>query len=160
MIEAISAGESGAISATNIETFEADFLKWTPEQPVDKVLLDAPCSGLGVLRRHPEGKWLKTKMAIGRAKSRQIEMIEHAMEMIKPGGELIYSVCSFEPEETTEQLAWLTKKFEGQFEQVSPLPRLPDYYKKYVTRENVLLIFSGNLDDMDGFGAFLVKKNQ
>ena len=77
---------------------------------------------------------------------------------MEKGGELVYSVCSFETEETIAQLDWIQKQFEGQVEIQSPQSRLPDYYKKYVTREKVLLIFSGNQDRMDGFGAFIIKK--
>lgn len=137
-----------------------DFLNWQPKKKVDKILLDAPCSGLGVLRRHPEGKWHKTEDAIKDLAKTQSEMIKHALKQLKPGGELIYSVCSFEPEETEHHLKELRNKFGKKIEIVSPVGRLPDYYKRYVTRKNLLLIFSGNQDDMDGFGAFVIKLNE
>ncbi len=139
--------------------FEAkDFRQWKPDEPVDKVLLDAPCSGLGVLRRHPEGKWQKTLENVKNMISLQKDLLVHAFEMIKPGGEVIYSVCSFETEETIDQLNWIMNRFKDTIELVSPVSRVPDYYKKYVTRENVLLIYAGNQDDMDGFGSFIIKK--
>jgi 16S rRNA (cytosine967-C5)-methyltransferase len=78
--------------------------------------------------------------------------------MLKPGGELVYSVCSFEPEETTHQLEWLLETFSGKIEVIQITNRLQDYYKKYVTRDEVLIVFAGNPDGMDGFGAFIVKK--
>lgn len=140
-----------------IEWVEGDFLEWTPQKKVDKVLIDAPCSGLGVLRRHPEGKWHKDSNIIKAMETIQRRFIEHGLSLLKPGGELIYSVCSSEPEETEWQLDWVKKKFEDSIEVVSTVSRLPDYYKRYVTRENVLLVYAGNQDEMDGFGGFIIR---
>ena len=91
----------------------------------------------------------------------QKELISHALKNLKVGGELIYSVCSFEDEETIDHLSWLKNKYGEDIEVISPAHRLPDFYKKYVTRDNLLLIYAGNSEDMDGFGAFIVKlKNE
>lgn len=140
---------------------EADFLTWQPaskDQAPHKILLDSPCSGMGVLRRHPEGKWQKSQALIRSMAELQKNLLSHAVDLLQPGGELVYSVCSFEPEETTDQLDFIREKYGDKIELVSPLPRLPDYYKRYVTRQNVFLIYAGNQDDMDGFGAFILKK--
>lgn len=141
----------------NIEWILKDFMDYTPSTPVDRVLLDAPCTGLGVLRRHPEGKWQKSESGIKELAVQQRKMIEHALKMLKKNGELIYSVCSFEPEETELQAKWILETYGSKVELVSPVSRLPDYFKRYVTRDNVLMIFAGNQDDMDGFGAFIIK---
>lgn len=145
-------------AASSIEWFLSDFADFKPSAPVDCVLLDAPCSGLGVLRRHPEAKWQKTEAGIAEMSKKQRDLIKHAFSILKVGGELIYSVCSFEPEESEEHLRWLEAELPGKFEIITPVSRLPDYFKKYVTRQNVLLIFAGNQDDMDGFGAFIVRR--
>jgi 16S rRNA (cytosine967-C5)-methyltransferase len=137
-----------------------DFLEWTPPAdygPIHKILLDAPCTGLGVLRRHPEGKWHKNQSSIGLMAAQQSKLIHHALEILAPGGELIYSVCTFEPEESEWHLRDLIKHHESKIEVISPVSRLPDYYKKYVTRKNMLSIFAGNQDEMDGFSAFIIK---
>ena len=84
-------------------------------------------------------------------------MIQHALKQLKVGGELIFSVCSFEVEETEAHLQRLRTEFPDKLEVVSPVSRLPDYYKKYVTQEQLLAVYAGNQDDMDGFGAFIVK---
>ena len=141
----------------NLTWVESDFLDYKPKGLVDKVLLDAPCSGLGVIRRHPEGKWQKTAKLITEMTALQRKLIEHAMTLIKPGGELVFSVCSFEPEETIGQAKWIQDKYGDRIELLSPVSRLPDYYKRYVTRDNILLIYSGNQDEIDGFGAFIIK---
>lgn len=140
-----------------IEWVFKDFLEYSPTAPLDRVLLDAPCTGLGVLRRHPEGKWQKSESGISQLAAQQRLLIEHALKMLKPGGELIYSVCSFEPEETENQAKWIRQNYGDKVELVSPVARLPDYFKRYVTRDNVLMIYAGNQDDMDGFGAFIIK---
>ncbi len=136
---------------------EDDFLTWETHKKPKKILLDAPCSGLGVLRRHPEGKWHKTQELVQTMAQQQWQMITHALKILPVGGELIYSVCSFELEETEDHLIKLRNEFGDKIELVSPLPRLPDYYKKYVTREHILAVYAGNQDDMDGFGAFIIR---
>ena len=136
----------------------ADTLEYTPEEKFDRVLLDAPCSGLGVLRRHPEGKWQKNETLIHRMVKTQRELISHALtKLVKTGGELIYSVCSFEPEESIDHLAWIKEQFGDRIDIESPVSRLPDYYKKYVTRDNVFMVYAGNSDQADGFAAFIIK---
>ena len=68
----------------------------------DRVLVDAPCSNLGVLRRNPEVKWRRTPEDIGRAQARQRQILAAAATMVKPGGRLVYATCSLEPEENEE----------------------------------------------------------
>lgn len=140
-----------------VEWHHADFLEWNSPVAADKILLDAPCSGLGVLKRHPEGKWQKDPRLITAMADLQKRMIEHALKQIRAGGELIFSVCSFEPEETLDQMEWAKKEFGDKIEVISPVIRLPDYFKRYVTRDNVLLIYGGNADQTDGFGSFIIK---
>jgi len=68
----------------------------------DRVLLDAPCSGLGVLRRHPDAKWSRKAEDLARNRRRQLAFLENLVPLVKPGGILSYTVCSLEPEETDE----------------------------------------------------------
>ena len=70
---------------------------------------------------------------------------------------MIYSVCSFELNECEHHLTRLLDKFGDKIEVVSPATRLPNYYKKYVTRKNYLAVYAGNPDDMDGFSAFIIR---
>lgn len=65
----------------------------------DRILLDAPCSGTGVLRRHPEGKWQKREEDIAELAKRQKALMENLSKYIKPGGVMVYSVCSVMNEE-------------------------------------------------------------
>ena len=71
-------------------------------EPFDRILVDTPCSGLGVLRRHPEGKMLKHFSTIEQSRVRQRKILDRVCHLLRPGGILVYSACSIEPEETTE----------------------------------------------------------
>jgi len=77
----------------------ADVLKWKPEAPADAILLDAPCSATGIFRRHPEVLHRVRPRAIAELAEGQKAMLERAADWLKPGGSLVYSVCSLEPEE-------------------------------------------------------------
>ena len=134
-----------------------DISKWSSPEQVDKILLDAPCSGLGVLRRHPEGKWHKEEALIKQMAQLQRELIIRSFAWLKKGGELVYSVCSFEVEEANAVLDYVRAELGERMTLVSPVSRLPDYYKRYVTRRNVLQIYPGNHDAMDGFSAFIIR---
>ena len=80
--------------ADNVEIIAANAESWRPETLADAVLLDAPCSALGTLRRHPEGAWIKTPDAIARFPDIQGRLLRAAAEMVKPGGRIIYCVCT------------------------------------------------------------------
>ncbi len=87
------------------ETVAADILDWTPPQAFDAVLLDAPCSSTGTIRRHPDIAWLKQPADIVTLAGLQTRMIGRAAAMLKPGGTLVYCTCSLEPEEGEDQVA-------------------------------------------------------
>jgi 16S rRNA (cytosine967-C5)-methyltransferase len=76
----------------------ADVAEWTAE-PFDAVLLDAPCSSTGTIRRHPDVPWLKQPTDIAKLAALQRRLIERAAALTKPGGMLVYCTCSLEPEE-------------------------------------------------------------
>ncbi len=73
----------------------------------DAVLVDAPCSNLGVLRRNPEVKWRRAPEDVAAAAARQREILAAAATMVRPGGRLVYATCSLEPEENDDVTAAL-----------------------------------------------------
>ena len=77
----------------------ADALTWRPPAPVDAVLLDAPCSATGTIRRHPDLPHLKRSSDIAGFAKNQRRLLDAAARMVKPGGFLFYSVCSLQPDE-------------------------------------------------------------
>jgi len=76
-----------------------DGRSWRPDNRVDAVLLDAPCTATGTLRRHPEAAWIKRPEDVAKLQSLQFELIKSAIRMIKPGGRLIICTCSLQPQE-------------------------------------------------------------
>jgi len=88
------------------ETVAADALEWQ-RGPFDAVLLDAPCSATGTIRRHPDIPWLKSEADIAALTSLQQRLLDRAVELLKPGATLVYCVCSLEPEESEDQIAAL-----------------------------------------------------
>jgi 16S rRNA (cytosine967-C5)-methyltransferase len=76
----------------------------------DAVLLDAPCSGTGTIRRHPDIAWTKKASDIGKLAALQTRMLDKAFELVKPGGTIIYCVCSIEPEEGEQQIRALLRR--------------------------------------------------
>ncbi len=77
----------------------ADMLRWSPPEKVDSILLDAPCSATGIYRRHPDVLHRVRPRAIAELAEGQKAMLARAAGWLKPGGTLVYSVCSLEPEE-------------------------------------------------------------
>jgi 16S rRNA (cytosine967-C5)-methyltransferase len=77
----------------------ADVMQWAPEAPVDAILLDAPCTSTGIFRRHPDVLHRVRPNAIADLAEVQRAMLLRAADWLKPGGSLVYSVCSLEPEE-------------------------------------------------------------
>ena len=80
-------------------TVAADATTWRPEAPLDAVLLDAPCSATGTIRRHPDVPYLKRPRDIAALTEQQDRLLDAACAMLRPGGRLIYAVCSLQPEE-------------------------------------------------------------
>jgi 16S rRNA (cytosine967-C5)-methyltransferase len=76
----------------------------------DAVLLDAPCSGTGTIRRHPDIAWVKKPSDIGKLAAIQSRMLDKAFTLVKPGGTILYCVCSIEPEEGDQQIANLLRR--------------------------------------------------
>ncbi len=88
-------------------TVAADAAEWQPPSPADAVLLDAPCSATGTLRRHPDIAWLKGGQDVTGLTRAQDQLLAQAVGMVKPGGLLVYAVCSLQPEEGPERIAAL-----------------------------------------------------
>ncbi len=80
-------------------------------RPVDRILVDAPCSGLGTLRHHPERKWQQQEAGLAVLARLQLELLHGVAPLLKPGGVLVYSTCSLEPEETDAVIETFLRDF-------------------------------------------------
>jgi len=90
--------------ALTAEIVAADVEEWNAE-PFDAVLLDAPCSSTGTIRRHPDVPWLKSAADIVALAALQRRLLDRAVALTKPGGALVYCTCSLEPEENEQVIA-------------------------------------------------------
>ena len=86
------------------DTIVADALDWTAPEPFDAVLLDAPCSATGTFRRHPEVLYRARPAIIEQSAELQARLLSRAADWVKPGGSLVYAVCSLEPVEGEERI--------------------------------------------------------
>jgi 16S rRNA (cytosine967-C5)-methyltransferase len=89
------------LGVENVEFIPKDALEVDVE-PADKVLVDAPCSGLGVIQKKPDIKWQRELSDIRNLAKTQIELLEKASKLVKNGGVIVYSTCTIEPEENIE----------------------------------------------------------
>lgn len=144
---------------------EADATEWMPPQLLDAVLLDAPCTATGTIRRNSDIPYIKTAGDIEHLTRLQHRLLGHALDMLRPGGTLVYCTCSLQPEEGAEQIARiLQERGDAVFAPLSPdeiagrgdwldaqgaLRTLPHYLK----------LSDPDLSGMDGFyAARLVKQ--
>jgi len=79
--------------------------QWWDGVAFDRILLDAPCTASGVIRRHPDGKWLKRERDIAALAREQARLLEALWHVLRPGGKLLYATCSVFPEENQRQIA-------------------------------------------------------
>ena len=91
----------------------ADARRWTPSRPVDRLLLDAPCSASGIFRRHPDVLHLKGTRDLTPLLKLQRDLLGRALQFLPVGGRMIYCVCSLEPEEGERQVEALLAERDG-----------------------------------------------
>ncbi|MFH1130218.1 MAG: 16S rRNA (cytosine(967)-C(5))-methyltransferase RsmB [Pseudomonadota bacterium] len=103
------------------EVFEADLTdgKVLAGIEAERIVLDAPCSGLGLFRRHPEMKWRRETRSIKSLVKLQRDLIQTVLRKLRPGGTFVYSVCTTTEEEGPNQVDWTCSKFPGM--ELSPL---------------------------------------
>lgn len=106
----------------------------------DRLLLDVPCSGLGVLKRNPDAKWKLDTAFLDRVKKTQQQILQSYPSMLKPGGLLVYATCSVLPSENQDQVATFLKATDGKFTLLKEQQLLPQ-------------------EGFDGFYMALIRKN-
>lgn len=100
----------------------ADALHWQPDAPYDAILLDAPCSASGTIRRHPDLPFVKDGSEVAGLVSLQAALIDRALGWLRPGGRLVYATCSLLPEEGEGQLAGALDRHPGLVAEPLDLP--------------------------------------
>jgi 16S rRNA (cytosine967-C5)-methyltransferase len=133
------------------EIVTADALTWRPERPLDAVLLDAPCSATGTIRRHPDVPHLKRPRDIAALAAQQDALIDAAHAMLRPGGRLVYAVCSLQPEEGFSRVTAACARLGLRFDPID-LPTLPEAVTETGCVRTTPALWPGR-GGMDGFFA-------
>jgi 16S rRNA (cytosine967-C5)-methyltransferase len=132
---------------------EADALEWVPDAPFDAVLLDAPCSATGTIRRHPDLPHIRDGSEIAGLVNLQARLIDRALGFLKPGGRLVYATCSLLPEEGEGQLAAALARHPG-LEVTPGALALPGVEEAWITDAGGLRLrpdYWAERGGMDGF---------
>ncbi len=139
------------------DVVEADAAAWSPGRTFDIVILDAPCSATGTIRRHPDILRLKRADDVARMADLQRAMLANAAGLVAPGGLLVYATCSLEPEEGERQIAaFLAKRPEFQRETIDPASIGAD--SAWFTPLGELRTLPFHLSGMDGFYAARLRR--
>ncbi|CAM4406659.1 MAG: Ribosomal RNA small subunit methyltransferase B [Legionellaceae bacterium] len=139
------------LSATLIECDAAETAKWWDGILFDRILIDAPCSATGVIRRHPDIKYLRRESDFTTLHEQQTKLLNALWTLLIPGGILVYSTCSIMPEENTQTIS----KFLATHENAEEIPIIADWGIKLNPGRQIL----PGQDNMDGFYYAVIRKN-
>jgi 16S rRNA (cytosine967-C5)-methyltransferase len=136
---------------------EADALAWEPPALFDAVLLDAPCSATGTIRRHPDIPYLKTPADVTHQTDLQRKFLDKASAMVRPGGVIVYSVCSLEDSEGPRQIARLLKRDPSLRLETIAAADVPDF-KECIAPEGYVRVTPAHLADRGGVDGFFIAR--
>lgn len=137
------------MSCVTLEVADGLIFNEADVEKYDKIILDAPCSGLGIIRRKPEIRYNRSLEDLDALAAIQKKMLELAAKYVKPQGELIYSTCTIDPKENDEVLAWFLENH-PEFQ----LKKLPDTLKHLSSDGEKLKLYQS----ADGFDGFYIVK--
>jgi 16S rRNA (cytosine967-C5)-methyltransferase len=133
---------------------EADALIWEPDGRFDAIVLDAPCSATGTFRRHPEVLYRARPRVIAESAALQSKLLDRAASWLEPGGTLVYSVCSLEPQEGEAQInAFLNRHSDFRLDTPSELPAFVP-----IATENWVRVLPGLLEAEGGLDGFFMAR--
>jgi 16S rRNA (cytosine967-C5)-methyltransferase len=125
----------------------------------DRILIDAPCSGLGVLRRHPDGRWNRSETTIEERRVLQMRILNNCAALLKPGGTCVYATCTTEPEENEEVIRSFLSGADNGFMIDDPRPHLPEPAHPLVDGEGFFHTYP-QAPEMDGFFGVRMKRKK
>ncbi|MBL4747731.1 MAG: methyltransferase domain-containing protein [Magnetovibrio sp.] len=135
----------------------ADAETWRPDHLADAILLDAPCSATGTARRHPDVLHLKTQNDVIKLANLQMRLLKAAVEMVRPGGLIVFCTCSLQPEEGAQQIEALIAS--GAPVVVDPIkPAEAGTLTAIVTAEGYLRTLPCHLGDQGGMDGFFAAR--
>ena len=134
----------------------ADATTWQPGKQFDAILLDAPCSATGTFRRHPEVLYRARPSIIASTAELQAQLLQRAAEWLKPGGALVYAVCSLEPQEGEDIVSAFLDRNDGYRIDPPKAGELPDFVTP--DERGWVRILPGTLESEGGLDGFFVAR--
>lgn len=141
----------------NVVTFTGDAREIEGIESFDRILVDAPCSGLGVIQRKPDMKWTKKEEDVKRLVQIQADILNHVWEFLKPGGELTYSTCTIDYEENEGQINRFIEAHEDAEENEQMIKKLPHVLQGQAAAGSRLQLLPG-VYGTDGFYIASLRK--
>lgn len=143
------------MQATVIAT---DALNWEPEAPADAILLDAPCTATGTLRRHPDMPFLRNQGDLTELTALQSALLDRCWQWLKPGGTLVYATCSLEPEEGEDQLQAFLKRTSDAAIRPITAEELPAFAASSLTHGGWLRCLPTDFAEGGGMDGFFIAR--
>jgi 16S rRNA (cytosine967-C5)-methyltransferase len=138
-----------ALGITIIRTVAEDGRSFTPEIRPDAILLDAPCTGTGVLGRRAELRWKLNPETLQELRTLQAELLDHAAELLDIGGILVYATCSIEPEENSLQIEAFLQRHNN-FIADPQVESIPEPFRQGIDTSGAILTLPGEHPGFDG----------
>lgn len=150
-------GNAETLGTTIIETHEGDGRTFDPGCRPDAILIDAPCTGTGVLARRAELRWRIGAGKLAELATLQAELLDRAAGLLKPGGTMVYATCSIEPEENELQIEAFLRKHPEFSADLCP-EIVPEPFRSSASSTGMLLALPGERDGFDGGFAQRLRK--
>jgi 16S rRNA (cytosine967-C5)-methyltransferase len=142
-------GHSEQVTVTPVRSDLQSYAATRP-QPFDAILIDAPCSGTGVIRRQPDIRWNRSAEDLAQYQQTQLQLLDTSVSLLKPGGVLLYATCSLEPEENQEVIRDFLARH-PRFAVDNAAPLLPESAHRLVDTDG--FFHPSPADGLDGFFA-------
>jgi 16S rRNA (cytosine967-C5)-methyltransferase len=142
------------LSPGGAEIVTADALDWRPEVPFEAVLLDAPCTATGTIRRHPDLPFARDGSGIDALIALQAALIDAALRLLRPGGRLVFCTCSLLPDEGEAQLAAALARHPGL--RVEPPQDVAGLEPGWLTPQGALRLRPDHWADRGGIDGFFI----
>lgn len=140
-----------------VKTETADASVWKPTEPAQHILLDAPCSATGTLRRHPDTAYIKSEQDITRLMQIQEKILNHAATILDIGGTLIYCTCSLQKAEGEHQIETFLG-IHSNFERIPIEPHEIGKYNELINEQGDLRILPYHLSEQGGIDGFFISR--
>ena len=136
----------------------SDGRDFDPDAPVDAILLDAPCSATGTIRRRPDILGRRSNADVTGLQTIQWELATTALDWLKPGGQMIYATCSLQPEEGEDIIAAIMDAAKGQYVLTPITPDDAGLFARSITETGCLRILPSAYEDIGGVDGFFVAR--